>query len=187
MSGNVGYAKQDEKLLELFRTVPERVFRQLFDTYYMPLCVYTVQLTDSFDMAEDVVQEVLAYFWEKKYYNRIIGSLRGYLFYAVRNAALLALKKNNLVSMEELSGIEIDIPDEYPDREELYGRERQLLADLEKLPQQEVLAVKAVILESKKYKEAAEELQISVNTLKTHLSRALGKLRKNHNLMIFFY
>ncbi len=187
MSGNTEYAKQDEKLLELFRTVPEKAFRQLFDTYYMPLCVYTVQLTDSFDMAEDVVQEVLAYFWEKKYYNRVTGSLRGYLFYAVRNAALLALKKNNLVSMEELSGMKIDIPDEYPDREELYERERQLMADLEKLPRQEVLAVKTVILESKKYKEAAEELQISVNTLKTHLSRALGKLRKNHNLMIFFY
>lgn len=89
--------------------------------------------------------------------------------------------------MEELSGMKIDIPDEYPDREELYERERQLMADLEKLPRQEVLAVKTVILESKKYKEAAEELQISVNTLKTHLSRALGKLRKNHNLMIFFY
>ena len=176
MSGNTEYAKQDEKLLELFRTVPEKAFRQLFDTYYMPLCVYTVQLTDSFDMAEDVVQEVLAYFWEKKYYNRVTGSLRGYLFYAVRNAALLAL-----------SGMKIDIPDEYPDREELYERERQLMADLEKLPRQEVLAVKTVILESKKYKEAAEELQISVNTLKTHLSRALGKLRKNHNLMIFFY
>ena len=46
--------------------------------------------------------------------------------------------------------------------------------------------MKAVILENKKYKEAAEELNISVNTLKTYLSRALKKLRKDNNLMNFF-
>ena len=187
MNRNMEYAKQDEELLKLFQTSPDRAFRQLFDAYYMQLCVYVVQLTDSFDMAEDVVQESLVYFWEKKYYKQVSTNLRGYLFYAVRNAALLMLKKNKLVSMEELSGMKIDIPDEFSDKEEWAERERRLMEDLEKLPQQEVLAVKTVILENKKYKEAAAELQISVNTLKTHLSRALGKLRKKHDLMNFFY
>ena len=187
MNRNAEYAHQDKKLLELFQTAPERAFRQLFDAYHMQLCVYVVQLTDSFDMAEDVVQEVMVYFWEKKYYKQVTENLRGYLFYAVRNAALLALKKNSRISMEEISGMKIDIPDEFSDKEEWQEKEKQLMEDLEKLPQQEMAAVKAVILENKKYKEAAEELQISVNTLKTHLSRALSKLRKKHNLMIFFY
>ena len=35
-----------------------------------------------------------------------------------------------------------------------------------KLPRQELQVVRAVIMENKKYKEAAEELHISVNTLK---------------------
>lgn len=88
--------------------------------------------------------------------------------------------------MEDISGMQVEIPDEGYDREELSEQEKKLMADLEKLPQQEILAVKAVILENKKYKEAAEELNISVNTLKTYLSRALKKLRKDNNLMNFF-
>lgn len=47
--------------------------------------------------------------------------------------------------------------------------------------------VRAVIMENKKYKEAAEELHISVNTLKTHLTRALKQLRKEYNLHSLFY
>lgn len=46
---------------------------------------------------------------------------------------------------------------------------------------------RAVIMENKKYKEAAEELHISVNTLKTHLTRALKQLRKEYNLHSLFY
>ena len=60
------------------------------------------------------------------------------------------------------------------------------MEELEKLPKQELSAVQAVILENKKYKEAAEELNISVNTLKTHLSRALKRLRKDNNLILLW-
>ena len=54
------YVEKDKHLLTLFRIAPERAFREMFDVYYMQLCVYVVQLTDSFDMAEDVVQELSA-------------------------------------------------------------------------------------------------------------------------------
>jgi len=62
-----------------------------------------------------------------------------------------------------------------------------LLEKLQKLPHQELQVVRAVIMENKKYKEAAEELHISVNTLKTHLTRALKQLRKEYNLHSLFY
>ena len=62
----------------------------------------------------------------------------------------------------------------------------EIMEELEKLPKQELSAVQAVILENKKYKEAAEELNISVNTLKTHLSRALKRLRKDNNLILLW-
>lgn len=42
----------------------------------------------------------------------------------------------------------VDIPDELPDWEELYKRECQWMIDLEKLPQQEIMVVKTVILEN---------------------------------------
>lgn len=186
MGNKEQYIAIDTELLDLYKKNPEAAFKQMFDTYYMQLCVYAVQLGDSFELAEDIVQNTLLYFWEKKYYRKIESNLRNYLFHAVRNALLTELKRQNQVSMEELSGLQIAVFDDFPEPDEWAMREKRLLEDLATLPEQEILAVQKVILENKKYKEAAHELQISVNTLKTHLSRALSKLRSKHCLIYFF-
>ena len=95
-------SEKDKYILELFQTSPKEAFRLLFDAYHMKLCIYAVQLTDSFEMAEDIVQDFFIYFWEKKYYLKINQNLRYYLYLSVRNAAINALQKNNMLSMEEL-------------------------------------------------------------------------------------
>lgn len=186
-TGSNDNSEKDRNIMELFQTSPKEALRLLFDAYHFKLCVYAVQLTDSFDMAEDIVQDFFVYFWEKKYYLNINQNLRYYLYLSVRNAAINALQKNKMLSMEELSGIDMSIPEEPTDEEEQEERNKILLEKLEKLPPQELQAVKAVIMENKKYKEAAEELHISVNTLKTHLARALKQLRKGYNLTLLFY
>ena len=40
-------SEKDKYILELFRTSPNEAFRLLFDAYHMKLCIYAVQLTDS--------------------------------------------------------------------------------------------------------------------------------------------
>ena len=47
-------SEKDKYILELFQTSPKEAFRLLFDAYHMKLCIYAVQLTDSFEMAEDL-------------------------------------------------------------------------------------------------------------------------------------
>ena len=111
-----------------------------------------------------------------------------YLYTSVHNAALAVLKKKKLVPMELLTGVPVEIPQEAVlEREELERQEKELMLKLEKLPKQEIAAIKAVILENKKCVEAALELGMSVNTLKTHLARALKKLRKDYHLSFLFY
>lgn len=175
---------KDKQILELFASDPKAAFRLLFDTYHMPLCVYSFQLTDSFTLSEDIVQEFFIYFWEKKSYKNVSTSLRSYLYLSIRNATYLHLRKNKLISIEELSDNEFNITDDFYDEDELHELEKQLMQQLQKLPPQELAVVKAVVLENKKYKEAALELNISVNTLKTHLSRAFKELRKRNQLML---
>ena len=180
-------SEKDKLILELFQTAPKAAFRLLFDTYYYKLCIYAMQLTDSFSLSEDVVQEFFVYLWEKKFYLNINDNLRYYLYFSIRNAAISALRKNNMMSMEELSGIDLSIPEETTDEEEREEKNKLLLENLQKLPLQERLAVKTVIMENKKYKEAAEDMNISINTLKTYLARALKRLRKEYNLHTLFY
>lgn len=183
------YGKEkDDEILWLLREHPEQGFRMMFDVYHMQLCVYATQLTNSFHLAEDIVQDFFMVFWEKKYYRQITGSFRSYLYSAVHNTALAALKKRNLVSIEELTGIPVEIPQEGEyECEELERREKELMQKMALLSPQEVAAVKAVILENKKYVEAAVEFNVSVSTLKTYLARALKKLRKDYNLSFLFY
>ena len=66
-----------------------------------------------------------------------------------------------------------DYDDDFYDEEELLQKRNQLLAELKKLPEQEYNVLVKIILEDKKYKEVAEELHISINTVKTHLSLSL--------------
>lgn len=180
--------EQDKYILELFQTAPKDAFRLLFDTYHLPLCLYVLQLTDSFQLAEDVVQDFFVYFWEKKYYLNIKQNLRYYLFYSVRNATFSALKQVNQLSLESISDLDYGLLDEWMEEEESdESRTFRLHHMLAQLPMQERQVVRAVILEEKKYKDAAQELQISVNTLKTHLSRALKHLRKAYCLRVFFW
>ena len=148
---------KDKEIQRLLQEMPEEGFRLLFDVYHMQLCVYVVQLTDSFQLAEDIVQDFFVAFWERKYYRAITGNFRSYLYTSVHNAALAALKKKKLVPMELLTGIPVEIPQE------------------------------SVLERDKKCVEAAFELGMSVNTLKTHLARALKKLRKDYHLSFLFY
>lgn len=181
----ITHSNGDEQILSLLHENREQGFHLLFDVYHMPLCIYAVQLTDSFQLAEDIVQDFLISFWEKKYYQKIYGNLKQYLFTSVRHASLAELKKRNLVSMEELTGVPVEIPlEDALEREELELKIQELRQRLSCLSSQETIAIQMVILENKKCVEAAEKLQISVNTLKTYLSRALKKLRKEYDLSL---
>lgn len=57
-------------------------------------------------------------------------------------------------------------------------KKKPVAGRIKKLPEQEYNVLVKIVLEDKKYKEVAEELHISVNTVKTHLSRALKMLRR---------
>ena len=92
-------ADRDKEIQRLLQEMPEEGFRLLFDVYHMQLCVYVVQLTDSFQLAEDIVQDFFVAFWERKYYRAITGNFRSYLYTSVHNAALAVLKKKKLVPM----------------------------------------------------------------------------------------
>lgn len=71
----------------------------------------------------------------------------------MRNAAINALQKNNMLSMEELSGIDMGIPEESIDEEEQEERNKLLLEKLQKLPHQELQVVRAVIMEIRNIKK----------------------------------
>lgn len=179
--------RKDNTILDILKQGDESALRELFHQYYMPLCIYSFHITDSFEQSEDIVQEFFIAFWEKKLYNSITTNLRSYLFQSIRNASLTAVEKQNKYIFHDLEEEAYSPIDELYDEEELKLRLQTLLDELTNLPEQGYKVLVAIAIEKKKYKEVAEELGISVNTVKTHLSRALKYLRSKNLLLSLIF
>ena len=83
----------DPQLLEELGNGNEQAFRQLFVTYYSPLCEFASQYVSD-GAAEEVVQELMMYLWERREFLAIVGSVKSYLFMAIRNRCLNAIHRN---------------------------------------------------------------------------------------------
>jgi RNA polymerase sigma-70 factor (ECF subfamily) len=70
----------------------ERVYKDIFMTYYSPLCEYASQYVLD-NEAEDVVQDLMLFLWESREMLVIDTSLKSYLFTAVKNRCLNMIKK----------------------------------------------------------------------------------------------
>lgn len=174
---------KDEEILRMLHCDRAAGFRALFDIYYTPLCLFSLQITDDFDASEDIVQTFFIHFWEKDITLDANTRLRPYLFTAIRNNTLLYIKRNHNLgtSIGEISNLSESLLQEFMElednQEELACRENELYQALQTLSDQERKVLEQVVIEEKSYKEVAEVLGISVNTMKTHLRRAMKKLR----------
>ena len=56
----------DNKILEQLKLGNPSSYKELFDLYYMPLSIYSLKFCDSFELAEDIVQELFVKLWDEK-------------------------------------------------------------------------------------------------------------------------
>lgn len=136
-------------------------------------------ITNSQNSAKDVVSDVFYNLWNSNTNLGEIRELKSYLFTAVKHQAIRTVSDNPL-SFEsfhhrlELKSVEHLNPEDLMIGNELAEKINETLATLG--PQCQ-LVFKMVREESRKYDEVAEELGISVNTVKHHMVAALKKMR----------
>ncbi len=175
----------DEYFIEkTFVESPEKGFELLFRKYYANLCNHAIRFVYSKEMAEDIVAEVFANFWQNKVYENINTSYRSYLYTSVRYRAYNTIK-NEINRTTNLENNEFDFrysdssvvrqPDEILHFHELT---KKLETSIQHLPQQSRKAFQLNRLEGKKYAEVALEMQITVSAVERLISRALAKIRQ---------
>lgn len=148
----------------------------IFIENYKDLCVCAFYYLKDIHEAEDVVQDVFVKIIEQ---NKLkdIGNLKSYLRIAVRNASL---KRNQKRKLEQ--GL--------PSHDLLYSESNtevtetialnnkiELYKQIDLLPKQCKKIFLLCVLDGLKYKEAAEVLGVSVNTVKTQMKKAFKTLR----------
>ncbi|PKQ63278.1 RNA polymerase sigma-70 factor [Labilibaculum manganireducens] len=174
----------EQDIIRKFKSGDESGLRLLFDLYYVPLCAYAHKYFDSIDQAEDIVQEAFITLWEKNRLINFTGSIKSYLFSIVRNNSINKIKKENQYRFEEIENQAYTIIEDKFESQNIEQRKENLYQEIEKLPGQCKKVFEAIVFEKMKYVEVADELNVSVNTVKTHYSRALRQLRSNLDILI---
>lgn len=184
----IAYSKidRDNKLLDRLKNGDENALKEIVDIYYAPLCMYSVQFTENEQESEDIVQELFVRIWEKRLFEKITN-LKIYLFISVRNSSVAFVK--NHYNREGIDDLEMETLYDWDDdfsEDVIADKRRQLTELLKKLSPKEYEVLMKIIVNEKKYKEVAQEMEVSVNTVKMHLKRAMKKLR-SEGLLLFIY
>jgi RNA polymerase sigma-70 factor (ECF subfamily) len=149
----------------------------LFRLNYRPLCLYALHYLQDTDLAEDMVQECFTTLWEKIRQGFPITNRRAYLYMTVRNRCLDHLRRKG-IQTESLKPYDTYGIIEDDDAEERSATEARLWTAIDALPEK----CRQVFLMSKrdglKYEEIAEELGLSVNTVRNQISKALNMLKE---------
>lgn len=174
----------DKDILSHFSTNDEHALQLLFAKYYRPLSIYALKFIDDVQAAEDIVQEMMVRFWEDKKYLQIKGSLKSYLFTSVRNRSFNYLESFQHAKKEYLENLKETFAFEQFNDDELAEKKAKLKKEIAELPEKMQEVLKMIVFENKRYKEVAEELDVSLNTVKTQYSRALKKLRSSLDVIV---
>lgn len=156
-------------------------FEQIFEAYYTEMCVFGSCYVPK-DQAEDLVEDIFVKLLLNPVKFENTKHLKGYLFRAVYHSSLdyLKIAKRMLnrhdvyVTKQQAGDDETTYLNNIVKTEALHT----LYSALNKLPEQMSKIMHLAYLENKSNIEIADELGITVNTVKTHKQRALTKLRE---------
>ncbi len=149
-------------------------FKFFFKSFYPSLCLFANKYLKDKDVSLDVVQDAFLYLWNKDADFHSVNAAKSYLYQYVKNRSLNFLRDNELRKKIDLKNMESEIffKDNLVE-EETY----QIIFDaIRTLPPQGQRVIE-LSLDGLKNQEIADQLGISINTVKTIKLRAFAALR----------
>lgn len=168
--------KSDDKL----------AFEMLFNRNYSNLVYFSFNIVKDKREAEDIAQDAFVIYWNRK--EEVAGDLdviKSFLYTTVKNASLNLLRHQKVIEKFTLH-----LPELVEDKNivnsiiesEVYSKIHEAIESLPPACQQ---ITRMSFLDDKKNNEIAEELGISINTVKTQKQRAMQLLRPQFTAEIF--
>ena len=165
--------------------VNSHTLEKYFRWMYRPLCLYALNITESYVDSEDSVQQIFVELLEKAVAGSLeVEDMKGYLYTVVRNRAVKYAKKNQeKVSVESA----MYLTDE--NALSISVEEEALVWDwIDALPTERRNIFLMAKQQGMKYKEIAIQLDISVKTVEGQMGKALKALRdKAIKIYLFFF
>jgi RNA polymerase sigma-70 factor (ECF subfamily) len=161
-----------------------KAFELLYKSNFSALCLYAYGIVRDYEIVKEIVNDVFLKIWQKREELEIRYEIKSYLLRCVHNGCCNYLKSKSASgwsklkemndNMEEIIGTNEDGLLEIMSYRDV---EKDVTRSIEELPPQcrEIFHLSRFDLFT--YQEISEKLNISVNTVKTQISRALVQLR----------
>lgn len=187
----------DNLLIDKIRKGDIDAFEIIFKRYYKMLCIYAEDFVKEKSMAEEIVSDVFYKIWENRENLNITKSIQAYLFTSVQNTSikylehLKVLKKYNEFATNALQNQELlySSADHYPIANLISKEiESEINTAINALPDQCRQVFCMHRFSDLSYDEIALKLNVSINTVRTQMMRALKKLKESlkEYLPLFF-
>jgi RNA polymerase sigma-70 factor (ECF subfamily) len=151
----------------------ERYYKEHYKSFFLMACRY---LKDS-GQASEIVNDVFMKLWQDGEEMRIESSLKSYIYKAIINRCLNALNK----SKREGFHVELDkVQEDGYEMKQIEDNELmiKLYAAIDKLPEKCRQVFELSRFEELKQQEIADQLGISIKTVKNHITLALKQLNQ---------
>jgi RNA polymerase sigma-70 factor (ECF subfamily) len=181
----------DEEAFEALQKGEEKGLEFFFNRYYSPLVFFSLTITNNKAASEDVVTDAFIKFWKARQSLTECKKIKALLYRMVRNASIDILREEKSrnhrseVFYLEQHNNEGTVLQKMVEAETYH----QLYSALTHLPPRCRQIFELFYFHDKAIKEIAEELGISVNTVKTQKQRAIQMLRENSaslSMLLFF-
>lgn len=165
--------------LHIVQSLDETSFEMLFRSHFTGLCFFAQKYVKDLDTAREIVQEAFISMWDKRETIDMNRPVKSYLSMIIHNKCTNYLRDNRkfdsyILDIENL----LDVP-EYEATDSLVADELKVHIDvaISELPEKcrEIFVLNR--FENLKYQEIADQLNISVKTVETQMSKALQHMR----------
>ena len=163
----------------------KQAFKFFFESYYTSFCLFANKYLKDPAVSQDIVQDAFLYLWNKSDDFNSENSAKSYLYKYIKDRSLNYLRDRELrrkIELEKMKS-EIFLRDNLIE-EETYS----IIFDAIRVLPPQAQRVIELSLDGLKNQEIAEELSISINTVKTIKLRAYASLRLElkENIFILF-
>lgn len=171
--------------IELFRRIAADdaiAFQELFQQYFQILRFNALKILKSEYWAEEITQETLLHIWEIRHTLTGVENPAAWLFRIVANKCFNKMRRQVVEQRVQYMIYNSVLAPKSAQQSNTYDYDllQQLIQEaVERLPEQQRLAYKLQQEEELSYKQIAERLNISPNTVRNHLIRAFNSIRQH--------
>lgn len=170
--------QRNDFLISELKKGNEQAYKYLYSNIYKDIVHYVNGLTQDYNKAEDIVQDVIVKLWKNRSEIEISVSIKSYLYkasyYSFINEYKKDKRKESLSEKNQKTAI-LELIES--DEEHIQEKLRYIAQLIEQLPPKRKNIFILSKIEGLTYEEIASHLEISVKTIEAQMGKALYEIR----------